>query len=329
MPLVKTPSGRRGAVALTSGLVLAAVLAGALGGCGSSHGGASSSSAAPAIGKGSAGGGTGQPDSLKALAAGAVPQASGDVARGSAATTQADVLLTEPRLVLTAGLTVGVDSVVQAAARVRALTTAAGGYVGNEETSAAGPGSAGDSTLQLRVPHADLGALTNQISGLGTVTDRSETSADVTQKTVDVASRLATQKASVARIRALLARATKISDVVLIEGELSQRESSLESMEAQLKSLNNAVDLSTLNVQLIPKTKAAHHETKATTGFLPGLRQGWDAFAGAVVVALTVVGAVLPFAVLLALLGVPAGLIWRRRRSTSPQLGQPVPAPEA
>ena len=112
--------------------------------------------------------------------------------------------------------------------------------------------SSAESTLTLRVPAAQLAALTDQVAALGTVQSRGENSEDVTQQSVDVTSRLATQRASVARVRALLARATKISDVVLIEGELSQRESALESLEAQLKSLDDSVDLATLSVSLAP-----------------------------------------------------------------------------
>ena len=109
---------------------------------------------------------------------------------------------------------------------------------------------------------------------------RSQTSQDVTQQTVDVASRLATQKASIARVRALLARATKISDIILIEGELSNRESNLESLEAQLTSLNDSVDLATLTVTLTPagaptKPVEGRHRLPGRAGpRLVGLRGG-------------------------------------------------------
>jgi Domain of unknown function (DUF4349) len=175
------------------------------------------------------------------------------------------------------------------------------------------------------VPQDRLGPLTDQVAGLGKVLSRSQTSSDVTQQSIDVTSRLSTQKASVARIRALLAQATKISDIVAIEGELSQRESTLESLEAQLKGLNDAVDLATLTVTLdaqgAPKPKPAH----AHTGFLSGLDRGWDAFVTSLVAVLTVLGALLPFALLLGLLGIPALLLWRRRRSLTP----PTPATTA
>jgi hypothetical protein len=42
-----------------------------------------------------------------------------------------------------------------------------------------------------------------------------------------------------------------------------------------------------------------------------------------VVAVLTVFGALLPFAVLLALLGIPALLVWRRRRTLTPPTAAP------
>ena len=178
--------------------------------------------------------------------------------------------------------------------------------------------------MTLRIPAAKVGTVTDQVAALGTVRSRNATSQDVTQQSIDVASRLVSQKASVARIRALLARATKISDIVLIEGELSSRESALESLEAQLKGLNDAVDLATVTVALSPQGAPITKPVTTHAGFFGGLDRGWTAFTGALVVALTVLGAMLPFAALLALIGVPTLLLWRRRR---PALPAPAPTP--
>jgi hypothetical protein len=168
--------------------------------------------------------------------------------------------------------------------------------------------------------------VTDQVARLGKVTSRGQTSSDVTQQSIDIASRLATQKASVARIRALLAHATKISDIVAIEGELSQRESDLESMEAQLKGLDDAVDLSTLTVSLNAQG-APRPKPHDNTGFVAGLSSGWDAFLTSLVAVLTVFGALLPFGIVLALVALPVLVLWRRRRVGPPA---PVrPAPEA
>jgi hypothetical protein len=64
-------------------------------------------------------------------------------------------------------------------------------------------------------------------------------------------------------------------------------------------------------------------------GFLTGLAGGWTAFVAAIVVALTVLGALLPWAIAI---GVPVFLVvwWLRRRrpAPAPPAATPTPSPE-
>ncbi|MFL6099905.1 MAG: DUF4349 domain-containing protein [Actinomycetales bacterium] len=305
---------RRMMTALLATAVGATVALGTVAAC-SGPGGSSNTSGA-AGGSGGASVGKAASDSAGKPAAGGFAQAprGADTAGGSGDLSEQAVsaaVLQNRRLILKSSVALTVRDVFQTAGRVRALASGAGGYVGDEQTS--GSGRAAASTLQLRVPQDQLGPLTDQVARLGKVTSRGQTSSDVTQQSIDVASRIATQKASVARIRALLAQATKISDIVAIEGELSQRESDLESLEAQLKSLDDAVDLATLTVSLNAQGAPAPKH-KDNTGFLAGLSNGWDAFVTSLVAVLTVLGALLPFGIVLALVAVPLLVLWRRRR---------------
>ena len=78
--------------------------------------------------------------------------------------------------------------------------------------------------------------------------------------------------------------------------------------------------MSTVGVTFVTAANVVVPE-EDSSGFLGGLKSGWKAFLGASGV-LTVLGAVLPFAVLLAIVVVP--LLWwqRRRRAQRP----PAPA---
>jgi hypothetical protein len=312
----------------SAGSIVAAVVAvGLLAGCGGASGGSSSSSGGVRDSGGVAVGGVAKaPGLAPAGNTGNTGSQDSEAAKPATNAAAAD-LVDSRRLVLTANLDLAVADVFQTAGKVRAIATGAGGYVGDEHTQAAAPGVGAESTLTLRVPSAQLSAVTDRVAALGTVETRGENSDDVTQQSVDVTSRLATQRASVARVRALLAQATKISDVVLIEGELSDRESALESLEAQLKSLNDSVDLATLAVTLAPH--GVKKAVPAGTGFVSGLHRGWDAFVGALVVALTVFGALLPFAVVLVALGIPVLVLWRRRRPIRPAVPAVPALPEA
>ena len=83
----------------------------------------------------------------------------------------------------------------------------------------------------------------------------------------------------------------------------------------------------TLDISVPPATvaPAAHHDR---TGFLTGLRHGWTALTGTVVVGLTALGAVLPFAVLLAAVGLPLWW-WARRRAGAGPAATPAEAASA
>jgi Flp pilus assembly protein TadB len=123
-------------------------------------------------------------------------------------------------------------------------------------------------------------------------------------------------QASVDRVRALMTRATDLTQVVALESELSRRQADLEALESQLAALKDSVAMSPVQVSLttVPGVIA----TDAGTGFLAGLTHGWRAFTASVVVVLTVLGAVLPFAVLALVVGIPLWWWLRRRRSAQP-----------
>jgi hypothetical protein len=204
----------------------------------------------------------------------------------------------------------------------------AGGIVSGENTST-DPSTPRRSSahLTLRVPTDNFRDLMSSVAAVGKRVSQSQSAEDVTGQVVDTQSRLATQKRSVARVRALLAEAKTIGQVVQVESELSRREADLESLESQLAQLRDVADLATLDVQLLGPTAppAKKKETDDNLGFLAGLKSGLSALVALVVVALTVVGAVLPFALATALVGLPLWILLRPRlrRRVSPTV--PVP----
>ena len=166
------------------------------------------------------------------------------------------------------------------------------------------------------VPADKLDVALDQLSAaqIGTVLQRTTASQDVTAQDVDTQSRLKTMRSSVDRVRALMAQAKDIGQVVVLESELSRREADLESLESQLAALNTAVDRSTLAVSL----STPGNEPVSDNGFLAGLRSGWDAFTASAAGLFKGLGAVLPFAVFFALVGAPIWWSLRRRRANRP-----------
>jgi hypothetical protein len=243
---------------------------------------------------------------------------SGGTASSGGGTNQAVSPLpaTGRQVIRTASISMTVPNVTRTAADVRGITIGAGGYTGSENTQS----DQADFTLQ--VPTTTLDQVLDQIAALGRVTNRGEQAQDVTNQLVDVQSRVASQQASVDRVRALLAKATTVGDVVTIEGELATREANLESLEQQQAELSAQVAMSTITVHIGRSPAVAPPPAAAGGGFLGGLSAGWHSFVGVLGGAVTVLGALLPY---LVGIGGPAALVWwlvRRRRA-----GRPRPAP--
>jgi hypothetical protein len=145
------------------------------------------------------------------------------------------------------------------------------------------------------------------------VLGRSARAQDATDQVVDLDSRVATQQASVTRVRALLAQATSIGDVVAVESELARREADLDSLQRRLATLRDRVALSTLTVEL-RGGPAVTPPSGPPPGFGTGLGAGWAGLKVIGAAVATAAGFLLPF---LPLIAVVVGLTWvivRRRR---------------
>lgn len=210
---------------------------------------------------------------------------------GAAPTTVADLRVAPGAAVIrTADLQVRVDDVRAAADEAARLARAAGGLLEAEDRT--GSGEDGSATVQLRVPPAELDDVVADLAALGDERSRRLSSEDVTDAVVDLEARLATQRASVDRVRALLGQADELGEVVLIEGELTRRTADLESLQARLEALTAQVDLSTITVRFDSEGGPV---VGAALGFGDGLRGGWAALSTTGRVLAVTAGALLPF----------------------------------
>jgi Domain of unknown function (DUF4349) len=221
-----------------------------------------------------------------------------------------DLRADQRSIVYTGAITVRVDDVDQKAAQATAIAAGAGGFVGKDDrSSGSGPPTA---SLQLRVPAEKFFAVVEQLAALGRPEQRSVSTEDVTDQTLDLDARIAVQQARVDSGRHLLAQAKSLSDLVMLEREVATREADLASLQAKKRHLADLTTLSTITVVLLaPAAVAARHDN-GPPGFLAGLAGGWRALVASLAVLLTVLGALLPW---LAALGVPAlAVLWAARR---------------
>ncbi|KUO03422.1 DUF4349 domain-containing protein [Streptomyces caeruleatus] len=232
---------------------------------------------------------------------------------------------TASHIIRTASLTVQVKDVPKALDEARTTAENAGGYVGNETTTRDDEGHE-QTRVVLRVPVDRYAEVLADLEGAGKLIERSAKAQDVTDQVVDVESRIKSQRASVARIRELMDQATRLSDVVTLEGELSSRQADLESLLAQQASLKDRTSLATITLSLseTPVKKAVAKDDDP--GFLDALAGGWDAFVTMLRWLAVVIGAVLPFVAVAALIV----LLWLKvLRPRLPRRPEPAPVTTA
>jgi hypothetical protein len=153
-------------------------------------------------------------------------------------------------LLKTAELRVAVEVVAAAADSASALVQGMGGYVAG--SSVQGEESA---RLELRVPAARLDEALDALAALGEERARSVSASDVTAEVADLEATLANQRALRDRLRALLARAQKVDEVLQVERELTRLQTEIDAGDARLKRLQTGVALSALALDLERKKK--------------------------------------------------------------------------
>ena len=217
-------------------------------------------------------------------------------------------------IIYTAQLTVRADDVSSAAAQAAQIAESVGGYVSSETTSA-NPDHPSEATasVQLKIPVASYSGTLGQLaSRLGSQLSLQQQAQDVTQQVADVNSQVTSDEAAIAQLRALLSHAGSVGDLLSVQNQINNEESSLESMQAQQRVLSHETTYATVTLTLLgPKAKPLVHHQKATPTLAGGFGAGWHALRVTVSWTLAFLGAIAPFAAIVAIAGY---VIYRGRR---------------
>ncbi|GIE27771.1 lipoprotein [Actinoplanes italicus] len=294
-----------------------------LAGCGADSYDQTSSGGAPAAR---------EPAQANAEGGGAAEQKNGAMAdaapaEGKDTTAQApDLRIDQRSIIYTGSITIRVDDVNAAAAKVTGIAAGSGGFVGGDERHSGGSGS-DTATIKLRIPADKFTAVVDQLAGLGEEENRGINTEDVTEQVVDLDARIEVQKARLESGKRLLAQAKTLEDLVMLEREVASRESDLAALEGKKRRLSDLTALSTITVVLLDPQATPADDNDEPPGFLAGLSGGWNALVASLGVLLTLLGALLPWIIAL---GVPAWAIIhflrRNRRRPAPAAVVPVAA---
>ena len=135
--------------------------------------------------------------------------------------------------------------------------------------------------LTIRVPAENLDKLVDQVKGAANVVIYNESVEDMTLTYVDMESRIKALETERDRLLELMEKADTMSDLLEIEARLTQVRGNLESINSQLKVLQNQVSYAT--VQLYIEQVKVYTEVEEQTvwqrigsGFTKNLKDLWE-----------------------------------------------------
>jgi hypothetical protein len=302
----------RAVLALAAALLIAVLLAAC------SHGSESSSAGA---GDAASSGGASSAASSEAGAAGgaaAAPNKAGGSQSGSSAGASSAAA---QQFVRTGTLNLRAKQVAAAADRADAVAVRLGGRVDGDARNAgsSSTGQLATARLVLRIPATRFDQAYALLDTVGTETGRTLSAEDVSSQHADLNARISAAQTSVDRLQTLLAKSGSLGELLQIENQLTAREGSLESLQAQGRGLTDQVALGTLTVAITAPPIPPPAKTVATPsgprGFGSALARGWHGFVVAARWVGAVLGYVLPTLLIVAALVTAAtAAVWSIRR---------------
>jgi len=173
-----------------------------------------------------------------------------DAGGGDAADTLQQVAAqTNREIVYDSTTTIEVDDVDAAIAAAKSVVADAGGQIfGQDTVTEPEP----QSVLVFKVPPVGFQPILDELATLGAVRDQNISADDVTAQVVDLRSQIASLEISVERLNQLLSEAGAIDAIASIEGQLLERETRLEQLRGQLRTIEGQVSQATITLTLRP-----------------------------------------------------------------------------
>ncbi len=150
-------------------------------------------------------------------------------------------------IIFTATVTVEVDDVGSAGAEASRIMETFDGFLFGQQSAG---GNEPTSVLVFKVPPERFQDALAALGGIGEIRTQTVTADDVTDRIVDLESRIATSVTSVERLRTLLEEADAIKTITELENQLLARETALEQLRGSLRTLQNQVGLATITLTI-------------------------------------------------------------------------------
>ena len=220
----------------------------------------------------------------------------------------------ERAIIKTGVLGIEVGNTEEAADQVTEIADELGGTVESRRLSSSGAGGSTSASVTIRVPVDRFDEAFEALGEVGRFTVDERSATDVTAERADLSARVDALQTSVDRLTGLMKDAKTTADLLDAESMLSQRQQELDGLRAQLKSLEGQADEATISITL--QTRSAL-PGGGPSNFGEGFIAGLNSLAATGSGALVVLGVLLPWLVIAAVIALAVVLIVRaasRRR---------------
>ncbi len=169
-------------------------------------------------------------------------------------------------IVKTGSMVLDVTDLDAALVKAQAAVAAVGGYVSGSDRS--GQGDQQVASVTYRIPAAGWDRALDGVRAVGTRVEKEQTGAvEVTGQVMDLGARITNLRVTEAALQAIMAKATKIPDVLDVQQQLTNVQGQIEQLTTEKQHLEQQASLSTLTVVFQVPVVAV---TTATSGWNPG-----------------------------------------------------------
>lgn len=171
-----------------------------------------------------------------------------DLGGGAVPAAQAQPIDLGRDIIFTAQVEVAVPDIAQASVEAGQVMARFGGLLFGQNTTT---NERPRSILTFKVQPQDFQAALAALGEIGDIRNQTVSADDVTERVVDLESRISTAEASVTRLRGFLEGADDLETIASLEAQLLDRETRLETLKGQLRTVRDQVDLATITLTLV------------------------------------------------------------------------------
>ena len=173
-----------------------------------------------------------------------------DMGSGSETAALDENAVSDRKLIKNVSMAVETEDYTGLISNIQSRVEELGGYT--ESFEAYNESSVGNrsASLTLRIPADRLDEFVSQVEEISNIVSRQETVEDVTLTYVDLESRRRMYEEEEDRLLSLLEQAETLEEIIALESRLTEVRYQLESMESQLRTMDNQVNYSTVYLSI-------------------------------------------------------------------------------